>query len=148
MKKNILKPISLHLSIITLVISLCVFSACQIETPSLSFQETPDIGITKPQVPDSTSDTPVTNDGDTTTIIPTAVRVQFDPAYGTFYYANQQPSQNPINITSTTGETIVSPQNSSLYKAVPYREGYKFMGWVRDYPHPGVIFNEKNFWDF
>lgn len=148
MKKNILKPLLLHLSIITLVISLFIFSACQIETPSFSLPETQDIGITKPQAPDSTSDTPVTNDEGSTPIIPTEARVQFDPAYGTFYYANRQPSQNPINITSLTGDPIVSPQNSSFYKAIPYKEGCRFMGWVRDYPYPGKTFEEKNFWDF
>lgn len=65
----------MHLSIITLAISLFIFSACQIETPSFSLPETQDIGITKPQAPDSTSDTPVTNDEGFTPIIPTEARV-------------------------------------------------------------------------
>lgn len=65
----------MHLSIITLAISLFIFSACQIETPSFSLPETQDISITKPQAPDSTSDTPVTNDEGFTPIIPTEARV-------------------------------------------------------------------------
>ena len=97
----------------------------------------------------STSTPSVPNDVNTTTSsIPSEVRVQFDPAYGTFYYSDRQPSSNPINITAYTGDVITSPQDSMSFRAIPYKEGCKFMGWVREYPYPDRVLEEKHFWDF
>ena len=72
----------------------------------------------------------------------TQVRVQFDPDTGLFYHSDGRVNSNPINVELTTGYTVSRPE------AVPYREGYKFRGWVRSYPYSGLTFTEDDFWDF
>lgn len=76
-------------------------------------------------------------------LVPALVRVQFDPAYGSFYPVSGKPTQNPVNLELTTGYTIAPPQN-----VTPYKEGCNFKGWVKDYPYPGKTFAREDYWNF
>ena len=155
---------------------LC-FQACQLEEPiipvqTVQEQQSPDVPssgtqsepITPPQTVQEQQQAPnisssntqpeqenVTDTASSSNVfqgVPTPVKIQFDSTWGSFYPENGKPTGNPINITANTGEFLVAPQNSANYKAIPYREGYQFKGWVLDYPYEGLIFEEKDFWDF
>ncbi len=150
----------LHSKVLLLCTFVC-FQACQLEEPITppqtvqeQQQEESPVEQQSPDIPSSGTQPEQGNVKDTPSSsdvfhgVPTLVKIQFDSTYGIFYPAHGVPSGNPINITATTGERLIAPQNATDYRAIPYREGYQFRGWVLDYPYEGLRFEEKDFWDF
>lgn len=81
--------------------------------------------------------------------VPCEVTVYFESTYGSFYLGSTV-TKNKQSITSYSGETF-SPIG---YPA--YREGYRFVGWITEYPYEdengeatnGFSFDESLLWDF